>query len=1111
MRQALFIIFLVPLIGFAQVKDNFSDGNFTANPAWIGDVSDFEVDANLQLHLNAVAQTEESHLSTALSIQAISEWEFYVSMGFNPSGSNLFDFHLMSDSADLELDHNGYFVRVGGSDDEVSLFLKSGASETKIMDGADDRVNLSPVDIWIKVLRFANGDWKVYSRLENESEYMLEGEVNELTHTNSSFSGVLCDYTSSRSTLFWFDDFGYNQAPELKELTVVDSNTLLLEFDEAVSTASASQVSNYNVNDGIGAPSTAIVSTTSPEIVELNFTNSFALVNSYNLTITSIADTLGNVNTSQISSFQYLQFTPPSFQDIVINEIMADPSPSVGLPEIEFIEIYNRSSSYFDLSLASFGDPSTIGSVTTSEIIAPMEYIILCDEEDTASFSSFGRVIGLTAFPGLNNAGDIISLYVDSILIDRIAYSSAWYGDDDKDDGGYTLEQINPTNPCNGLTNWAASENANGGTPGQENSVYDTTPDTENPEIIDYALATSSTIQISFSEKMDSSSLASATYSIDNGLTIVSVSISPETFDSVTLQLSAPADSSVFYTVSISAGITDCIGNPLGAQSLEFGVGSIPKPYDLVITEVYRDPDEASALPAAEFVEIYNRSDKLLRLEGLSIADPTSSSAIFTITLLPEEYAIICDNGNAALFADYGKVAAVTSMPSLNNASDSIWIMNGLNTIDAVFYSDSWYGDEAKDDGGFTLERINPNNLCGLTGNWSASNDPKGGTPGIENSVADFTDPGLPKLISGSFESLYQVRFAFDRTMKSESLESAIVTSNGTALALADGPLDFVSISAVSPGFERGSAYTFIVDSVADCVGNSLTNASIELYLPALDDIVINEVLFNPRGSGTDFVELFNQSDFDINLEGWSLAYYDTKDSLRFNTISETALVLRAGEYIALNEDSADLFQNYPQSAPDRYFTMNLPTYANDAGAVILYDQLGELLEQFEYSEDLHFALIDVTDGVSLERLDASRSVNDVGNWHSASSADNYATPGYLNSQDYPSSKAEEEFYLSADYISPDNDGYQDVVNIDYILDGPGNVATINIYTDKGVLIRELVSNLPLGNAGSITWDGTNGLGEKARTGIHVILIETFDLDGNRSQYRLPIVVAARL
>jgi len=189
---------------------------------------------------------------------------------------------------------------------------------------------------------------------------------------------------------------------------------------------------------------------------------------------------------------------------------------------------------------------------------------------------------------------------------------------------------------------------------------------------------------------------------------------------------------------------------------------------------------------------------------------------------------------------------------------------------------------------------------------------------------------------------------------------------------------------------------------------------------------------------------------------------------------------------------------------------MNLPSYANDKASVLLYDQLGTLMDRFEYSEDLQFDLIDNLDGVSIERLDPKRATNDPGNWHSASSTENYGTPGYMNSQSL-SSAGVSGFSLSSDYVSPDNDGYQDNVNIDFVLSQLETVIEVKIYTDNGLMIRTLASNLVVGNAGSLTWDGTKDNGEKARTGIHIIVIETFDLNGNRSVYRMPVVVASRL
>jgi len=79
------------------------------------------------------------------------------------------------------------------------------------------------------------------------------------------------------------------------------------------------------------------------------------------------------------------------------------------------------------------------------------------------------------------------------------------------------------------------------------------------------------------------------------------------------------------------------------------------------------------------------------------------------------------------------------------------------------------------------------------------------------------------------------------------------------------------------------------------------------------------------------------------------------------------------------------------------------------------------------------------------------------------------------------------------------------------LLSVAGSSATIRVYNDKGVLIKSLVSNALLGSSGSFVWDGTSDSGEKARTGIHVIMVEAFDLAGSLSRKRLPVIVATRL
>jgi len=1116
-----FLIILLPLSMSAQFVDDFSDGNFNANPAWTGDVADFEVDMNNELHLNAAPMEGISTLVTPSIAVDTSVWEFQLRMDFNPSSSNRARVYLMSSSDDLTGSLNGYFVQLGNSQDEVSLYVQTGTSTTKIIDGVDDLLDTDPAEVLVRVTRSTYGLWELFSDTTLLGNYTSEGTVTDTTHESSSWFGVWCDYTSTRSDKFYFDDFLVTgnayldvTAPELLSASTISSDELLLVFSEPLDPATATSNANYSVSNGIGQPVNAVLDGGDPSRVTLTFATNFTTGQTNTLTVSNVEDVAGNVISTSSLDFTYFQFQPAAFRDIVINEIMADPSPMVLLPETEFVEIYNASNKTINLAGFTFSDPSTTGAFPDAPLpFAPGEYLILCDEDDTALFSSYGSVLGLSSFPSLNNSGDEITLTDSSgQVLDVVRYTDSWYQDTEKDDGGITLEQINPGNPCTGRDNWRASENLDGGTPGQQNSVYDTSADTISPIIESFELTDLSTLVLTFSKTMDSTSLFTAGYALDNGLTIDSLTLTTADFTELALNFGSTLDSSILYGLSIS-GLVDCQGNSLSGSNISFGFGVSPKAFEVLITELYPDPDEASGLPLIEFVEIHNVTDKLIRLADVQLSDRGDASFVFTTVLLPGEYAIVCDDGNAEEMSAFGKVAPVSTMPSLNNSDDEISLIKGAVTLDAVAYSSSWYGDGEKAAGGWTLERVDVKELCGLANNWRASEADLGGTPGQENSVGNAGSiASEPSLIGAQVLSRGEVILSFDKRLDSASVATGSIevgSQLATSSILSEGFSEIEALFADS--LERGTQYSITVEGITDCIGQSLTTNAIDFYLHQEGDIVLNEVLFNPRGSGTDFVELFNNSDFDINLQGWAMTSFNTDERLVLNIISQEVLMLPSQEYLCLHEDSVDLVLNYPGAATDNFHEMNLPSYANTDGLVMIHDALTEQMDRFDYSEDFHFALITDPDGVSLERLDPNRATNDPDNWHSASSNDNFATPGYLNSQVNLESSATETISLSSDIFSPDNDGYQDVVNVNYTTGQPGWSCNIAIYDHKGYLIKQLVTNEILGATGTFTWDGTTDTQEKARTGIHIFNVELFDLAGERQSFRLPCVVATRL
>jgi flagellar hook assembly protein FlgD len=105
----------------------------------------------------------------------------------------------------------------------------------------------------------------------------------------------------------------------------------------------------------------------------------------------------------------------------------------------------------------------------------------------------------------------------------------------------------------------------------------------------------------------------------------------------------------------------------------------------------------------------------------------------------------------------------------------------------------------------------------------------------------------------------------------------------------------------------------------------------------------------------------------------------------------------------------------------------------------------------------------------------------------------------------------EEPFSLNPDIFSPDNDGYNDVLEISYTFTEPGHVATIMVYDAGGRLVRSLVQNQLLGNTGSFSWNGITDDNEKASIGYYLILIEVFDLNDNIKQYKKTAVLGGRM
>jgi len=1132
---SLFAFFLC-LHAPAQITDNFSDGDFTANPSWSGDNSDYIVNPAFELQLNGTV-ADTSYLSFASPFISNAEWQFWIKLTFAPSDNNNARIYLVSDVANLQGPVNGYYVRLGenGSFDSVDLWVQSGNTSTKIIDGIPAHCAASSNTLRIRVTRSAAGLWNLYSDTLGGTNFLPEGSVTDNTHTTCNYFGVYSKYTVSNINKFYYDDIYAGPiivdvtAPTIVSATPVSATQLDVLFNENVDLATSQSTANYSVNNGIGTPATAVRDASNFSLVHLSFATPFTSGQPNTLTVTNVQDLNSNAISTANAGFTFFNVSTPVFRDVLINELMADPSPQVLLPNAEFIELYNRSSGNFDLAGWQLSDGSSTGTFG-SRVIGAGQYLIVCAMADTNLFSSFGSVLGLSTFPSLNNSGDNILLRDNGgNTIDSVSYSDTWYQDAIKDDGGWTLELINPNAgaDCPAAGNWIASNGASGGTPGTQNSVFNNSPDVTGPVPGDVYATDSVHVTICFNEGIDPSQLAQLpNYSISNGIgTPVSLTYDTATLRCIHLTLGTPLQNQTNYTITFT-GLGDCAGNPASPTSGIFSY-YLPQQHDVLINELMPDPDPPFAgLPNEEYIELHNTTPYHIQLENWQLTAGSTTRTLPNFLLQPDSFVVLVTATAATLFAPLNELG-VTSLQSLTNTGASLTLRNAQGELmHYVSYDDSWYRDASKAGGGWSLELIDPGNPCAGAENWRASVNPVGGTPGKRNSVlAANPDVSAPRLQRVTIVGSDTIRAWFSETLDSAAMANifAYTIDNGFGQPISahpEGP-DFNTVKLKLPGvLAAGVTYQLTVsNALTDCAGNTTSASSSAAFaLPqpvSPNDVVINEILPDPKDGGVDYVEIYNRSGKVIDLQKLALCSQDTiaNTLTEINVIAPEGYLLFPGEYLLLSEDGALVKSQYETEDPNAFLDMaNIPAMNVDGDILALSDTAFTIIDKLVYSGDWHFALLNETKGVSLERIHFDRATQDATNWHSAAEAAGYGTPGYKNSQFSSSAPDDNAVSVPKEVFSPDNDGIDDVLNITYNFDEPGFVANVRIYDARGRLVRTLLQNELLGTEkGTLSWDGITDERDKARIGIYVIYFEAFNTAGKVKKYKRQCVLAGRL
>lgn len=545
-------------------------------------------------------------------------------------------------------------------------------------------------------------------------------------------------------------------------------------------------------------------------------------------------------------------------------------------------------------------------------------------------------------------------------------------------------------------------------------------------------------------------------------------------------------------------GVNDLFGNAIRDTAISMFY-FMPAWGDITISEIMFDPNPAVQLPDQEYLELYNSSDLAINLEGWQIAVGNNSISLPKVLLQPNDYVLITDSASLGNFNNSSSIGVDWPSGFLPNSGSAISLLSPDNTfVHFAEYNSTLFSNPNKADGGWSLENKSVSSSCINPLLWDGSESLNGGTPGSENSISINSYSSVPCIEHIIYKSPLHIEVVFSEVLDSFHLVSSLPVQKTTLRSLTSTSADVYFSSAM----QASSIYELELTFVSGCFGQNNPSESLRFGIPEPaeeTDLLINEILFNPATNNSDFVEVYNTSDHCLVLNNLRLAQINELDGLpdKVETITTDSVLLPPHEYWVFTEDKTALIDIHGLNKNAPVFECNLPSMPDDEGSIAICTAPLEWVDKLSYSKTWHHELISDEEGVSLERVNLSSNTQQSSNWHSATYSSGFATPTEINSQAGNFNSAG-SVSLSTDLITPNNDGIDDILSINYSLDRPGWVSSIIVFDSFGREVLSLLDNKPVGVNEVVLWHGLGQNNTRIKRGGYILFVELWHPDGER-------------
>ncbi len=764
--------------------------------------------------------------------------------------------------------------------------------------------------------------------------------------------------------------------------------------------------------DSIGLPSESIFSNTytnlaSGDSIIIQAKIYLSTAGSYSL----FANITYDQDENMLNNRAFFKFTtvekPAATNEIVINEIMYAPTND----EPEWLELFNRSNRPLNLKNWKVGDKTSTPTISTTDyILNPGEYLVISSDATITNFHQISSKLLIRALPSLSNTGDDVILRSNTgSTIDSLKYLPSWGGST----GGKSLERISVNSPSTEQTNWKTSISSTRATPGRINSVsqrdYDLNVKSFTANVKFAEMGTSIKLRV-LVENIGKSAARFFSVKLFNDSNFNSIEESDEFVAEIPGWNHQPEAGIIyeFTTTNFFFGLNQFISKIEFAED-EYtennkallkinGVRLTEFSGELLVNEIMYAPNS----PEPEWIEIYNNSSKQINLKGYQLAAESGKNKVVSKDLFinPEEYFVI--TRDSSMFSRYPGSPKFTLalFPTLNNTKDKIILLDSLDrAIDSLEYKSSWGGSKGK-----SLERIDFAKASIDSTNWKTSGSILGATPGFINSVSKkkydiavttitFT-PQSP--LAGDRVKIRAEAVNFGKNDAAFRLILNQVNIDGSKQKREETSI-IILVSGNSITFEFDFAIASILlkhtfEIVADCsddedlTNNSLTAVIRPGYKP--QTVLLNEIMYNPLNGEPEWIELYNNSSFDVDLEDWSII--DVLTTPAKTKIKSKDYIFPVRSFLVVSKDST--IKNFHREVPSKLIISTFANLNNDADGVVIKDSRDVTIDSMRYDRTWGGE-----SGRSLERKQMSVLTTDKANWGSSKDIE-LSTPGRINS-----------------------------------------------------------------------------------------------------------------